>query len=94
MSQHLFWLVWDARSSAQWCHFLSPGLELHWPLGFLGDSDSKHQPEMQETWLRSLIWDDTLEGEMATCPRNSCLENSTDRGAWQAIVPGLAESWT
>ena len=24
----------------------------------------------------------------------SCLENSTDRGAWQAIVCGVAKSWT
>ena len=24
----------------------------------------------------------------------SCLENSTDRGAWRAIVHGVAKSWT
>ena len=24
----------------------------------------------------------------------SCLENSTDRGAWQAVVHGVANSWT
>ena len=24
----------------------------------------------------------------------SCLENSMDRGAWQAIVHGVAKSWT
>ena len=24
----------------------------------------------------------------------SCLENSTDRGAWQATVHGVANSWT
>ena len=64
------------------------------PWASLATQTVNNQPEMQETWLRSLIWDDTLEGEMATCPRNSCLENSTDRGAWQAIVHGLAESWT
>ena len=23
-----------------------------------------------------------------------CLENSTDRGAWQAIVHGVTKSWT
>ena len=30
---------------------------------------------------------------MAThsCLKNSCLENSTDRGAWRAIVHGIAE---
>ena len=24
----------------------------------------------------------------------SCLENSTDRGAWRATVPGFAKNWT
>ena len=24
----------------------------------------------------------------------SCLENSKDKGAWQAVVPGIAKSWT
>ena len=32
------------------------------------------------------------------CPDNplqcSCLENSMDRGAWQAIDHGVAKSWT
>ena len=26
--------------------------------------------------------------------QNSCLENSMDRGAWQAIVHGVTKSWT
>ena len=26
--------------------------------------------------------------------QNSCLENSMDRGAWWAIVQGVAKSWT
>ena len=26
--------------------------------------------------------------------QNSCLENSTDRGVWRAIVHGVAKSWT
>ena len=32
-----------------------------------------------------------LEKGMAT---HSCLENSMDRGAWQATVHGVANSWT
>ena len=28
---------------------------------------------------------------MATCFQYSCLENSIDRGAWQATVHGVAE---
>ena len=27
-------------------------------------------------------------------PQYSCLENSMDRGAWWAIVPGAEKSWT
>ena len=26
--------------------------------------------------------------------QHSCLENSVDRGAWQAIVHGVTKSWT
>ena len=41
----------------------------------------KHLPVMQETWVRSLGWEDRLEKEMATHSRYSCLENSMDKGA-------------
>ena len=40
-------------------------------------------------WVRSLGQEDALEKEMATC-----LENPTDRGAWQATVHGVAKSQT
>ena len=48
----------------------------------------KNLPAVQETRLRSLGWEDPLEKGMA------CLENSRDRGAWQATVHRVAESWT
>ena len=35
---------------------------------------------MQETWVRSLGREDSLEKEMA--PQYSCLENPMDGGAW------------
>ena len=44
---------------------------------------------MQETQVRSLGREDPLEKEMAT-HSYSGLENSTDRGAWQATVHGVA----
>ena len=44
---------------------------------------------MQETQVPSLVREDPLEEGVA--PR-SCLENPMDRGAWQAIVRGVAES--
>ena len=32
-------------------------------------------------------------GENGNLLQYSCLENSMDRGAWQAIVYGVTESW-
>ena len=57
----------------------------------------KSLPAMQETWVRSLDWEDPLEEGMATHSsilgeRNgsplqySCLENPMEGGAWQATV--------
>ena len=43
----------------------------------------KNLPAMQETWVLFLGQEDPLE-EMAT--QYSCLENSMDRGAWQATI--------
>ena len=44
---------------------------------------------MQETWVRSLGWEDTLEKGKATHSKYSGLENSMDY-----IVHGVAKSWT
>ena len=46
---------------------------------------------MQETQLRSLDGEDPLEKEMATHSSIIGLENPMDRGAWQAIVHGVAK---
>ena len=48
---------------------------------------------MQETWVQSLGWDGYLEmnGYPLQC---SYLENSVDRGAWQATMHGVAKSQT
>ena len=48
--------------------------------------------EMQETWVQSLCWEDTLEKKMAI--DSSVLWNPMDRGAWWATVHGVAKSWT
>ena len=47
----------------------------------------KNLPAMQETWLRSLGWEDPLEKEKATPLQDSGLENSMD-----CIVRGVAKS--
>ena len=60
----------------------------------------KNLTAMQETWVWSLGWEDSLEKEMGTqFPeywewelQYSCLENPMDRGHWQATVHGTAES--
>ena len=45
----------------------------------------KNLPAIQETWVPSLCWEDSLEnGELSNYPlQHSCLENS-----WQAIDYG------
>ena len=65
-------------------------------LGFPGGSVVKNPPAMQETqetWVRSLGWEDSLEESMAT-HSSSCLENPMDRGAWWTTVHGIKKSWT
>ena len=54
----------------------------------------KNLPEIQETWVHSLNWEDS-PGEGNGYPlQYSCLENHMDRGAWQATVHGVTESHT
>ena len=43
-----------------------------------------------ETQVWSLVWEDLLEKRMATY--SIILENSMDRGAWWATVPGVEKS--
>ena len=48
----------------------------------------KNPPAMQETWVRSLGWDDTLEEGMATHSSILVWRIPVDRGTWQATVMG------
>ena len=52
----------------------------------------KNLPAMRETWVRSLGWEDSLEKRKTYPLQDSSLENSMDRGAWQATVHGVTES--
>ena len=45
----------------------------------------KNLPEVQETWVQSLGKEDPLKKGMAT-HKGFFLENSMDRGAWQATL--------
>ena len=58
-----------------------------------GGSVVKNLPAMQETQVRSLGWEDPLDGNDYPL-QYSCLENLMDRGAWWAIAHGISKSWT
>ena len=48
----------------------------------------KNLPAIQETWVQSLGWEDSLEEEMATHSSILAWRTPMDRGAWQATVQG------
>ena len=54
----------------------------------------KKPPAMQETWVRSLGWEDPLEEGMATHSSILAWRIPMDRGAWRATVHEIAESDT
>ena len=54
----------------------------------------KNPPEMQETQVRSLGWEDRLEKGMATHSSILAWRIPMDRGAWRATVHGVAKSGT
>ena len=50
---------------------------------------------LQETWARSLGWEDPLEkGKYSTISTPVYSTPSMDGGAWQATIHGVAKSWT
>ena len=54
----------------------------------------KNPPAMQETWIRTLCWEDPLEEGMAAQSSIVGLENPMGRGARQATVHGVAKNQT
>ena len=52
----------------------------------------KYLPAMQETWVRSLGWEDSSRERNDSPLQYSYLENSMDRGAWWATVHQVTES--
>ena len=49
---------------------------------------------MQKTWVRSLAREDPLEEGMATHSGILAWRITMDRGAWQAIIHGIAKNQT
>ena len=52
----------------------------------------KNLPAMQETWARSLGWEDPLEKGMATHSSILAWRTLMDKGAWWATVHGVTKS--
>ena len=67
-----------------------------YPLWYFGASlvaQMVNLPAMWETWVQSLGWEDPLEEGMATHSSTLAWRIPMDRGAWQAVVHGVAKSW-
>jgi len=63
-------------------------------LGFLGGSDGK-ESACNVGYLGSVTGLERFPGDgNGTLLQYSCLENSMDRGAWQATVHGVAKTQT
>ena len=54
----------------------------------------KNLPAIEETQVQSLGWKGPLGEGNGNSLLYSCLENSMDRGAWQATDHGVSKSWT
>ena len=54
----------------------------------------QNPPAMQETWVRSLGWEDPLEEGMATHSNIFAQRTPMDRGDRQATVHGVTKSQT
>ena len=54
----------------------------------------KNPPEIRETWVQSLGWEDPLEEGMATHSSILAWRIPLNRGTWWAIVHGVAKSQT
>ena len=56
-------------------------------MGFLGGSDKKNVPAMQETWVLFLGWEDAIKEGMETHSSILAWRIPMDRGACQDTVP-------
>ena len=75
----------------------SPGEGKGCPLRYFGaflvTQMAKNLPAIQENWVQSLGWEDPGEGNSYPV-QYSGLENSMNRGTWQAVVHGITKRQT
>ena len=76
----------------------SPGEGIGYPLQYSWDSlvaqTVKNPPPMQEAWVPSLGWEDSLEEVMVTHSSILVWRIPIDRAAWWATVHGVTKSRT
>ena len=75
-----------------WCRVDFKQLHAQW--ASLVAQMVKDLPAVQETWARSLGWEDPLGEGMATRSSFLAWRIPMDRGAWWATVHEVAKSWT
>ena len=94
----LFWgRGGDFRKWQKWSHHPLWGLVLSassFPGGWSFSSVVKNLPAMQDMWVWSLCWEVPLERKMATLSSILAWRIPMDRGAWRAIVHGVAKRQT
>ena len=75
-----------------------PGERIGYPLQYswasLVAQMVKNLPEMWDTWVQSLGWEDPLERGTATHSSILTWIIPMDREAWRATVHGVTKSWT
>ena len=76
------------------CVYIDKDTGIDIDMGFPGGSVVKNLPEIQETLVQSLDWEDPLEREMAAHSSILGLENPMDRGAWWSMVHKFTKSQT
>ena len=62
--------------------------------GWLRGKNLPANIRMPEIWVQSLGQEDPLKKETVPPFQYSCLDKPRDRGAWQATVCGVTNSWT
>ena len=67
---------------------------LQYSWAFLVAQTVKNLPAVQETWVRSLVWEDPLEEGMATHSSILAWIIPMDKGTWWATVHVVTKSWT
>ena len=91
----LSYYLWCKLFTKQWNHFcrnIFTGCDQLW--ASLLVQTVKNLPAMQETWVQSLGWEDTLEKSMATHSSILAWRIPMDRGAWWATIHGVTKSQT